>query len=241
LGCVFLVLCLAQMARAHALPQAYSRAHSAYQQARTARLAAPEDPKLAAVLAQRCFEFSELNTNRQNRASLAEEGISSARFAIQKAPKDAAGHLYLGLNLGELARTKMLSALSLLRQMEKALLHAAALESQLGHAAADRSLGLLYLEAPGWPASVGSKRKAREHLVRAVTIAPDYPDNHLSLLEAYIRWNEEMPLVRRIEQYKQILPEARKKYSGPEWEQAWHDWDERWNAVYSAFAQQKCD
>ena len=46
-------------------------------------------------------------------------------------------------------------------------------------AGADRALGLLYYEAPGWPLSVGNKNKARQHLQRAVKLAPTYPENQL--------------------------------------------------------------
>lgn len=48
----------------------------------------------------------------------------------------------------------------------------------------DRFLGGVYLRAPAWPASIGDLELALEHLERAVTIAPDNPENHLLLAEA---------------------------------------------------------
>jgi hypothetical protein len=48
-----------------------------------------------------------------------------------------------------------------------------------------RNLGLLYRDAPGWPFSIGSKRKAREWLERAAALAPDYPENQLNLAESH--------------------------------------------------------
>jgi hypothetical protein len=213
------------------LPEALSLAQNAYEQARTNYTANPNDPSAAANLARTCFELAELSSNSQQRAALANEGIAAAQFATENAPDLAAGHFYLALNLGELARTKSLGALSLLRRMERALLKTVELDPHIEHAGPDRSLGMLYLEAPGWPMSVGNKRKAREHLQRSVALEADYPDNHLSLLEAYVRWKDEAALRAGVDHFRKILTQARTKYSGARWQQAWHDWEERWEAV----------
>jgi tetratricopeptide (TPR) repeat protein len=216
--------------RAEVLPQALARAQKAYSLARSNYLASPAETQTAAALARACFELSELSKETERKAALAEEGIGAARFLLQRDPNNGEGVFFLALNLGELARTKSIGALPLLRQMEKALLQAATINPHLEHAGPDRSLGLLYLETPGWPVSIGSKRKAREHLEQAVKLEPDYPDNHLSLLEAFVRWNDPA-LAGGIARYVKVLPDAKKKYSGPEWEQAWHDWEERWQAI----------
>ena len=221
------------------LPQARERASAIYQQARSNYMAFPASAEVAARLSRACFEFAELSTDNQARSALAEEGIGAARFATTNAPHLGAGYLYLGLNQGELARTKLLGALPLLRQMEKALLRASELDAQLDYAGADRSLGQLYLEAPGWPASIGNKKKARAHLSQSIKLVPDYPDNHLSFMEALVRWNEKEPLSTAIKTYRELLPQARKKYAGIEWDQAWHDWEERWQAILKASDEEK--
>lgn len=212
------------------LPQPLARAQKAYSLARSNYLASPRETETAAALARACFELSELSKENERKTALAEEGISAARFVSQMDPNNAEGFFFLALNSGELARTKSLGALSLLRQMEKGLLQASRLKPHLDHAGPDRSLGMLYFEAPGWPVSIGNKRKAREHLEQAIKLEPDYPDNHLSLLEAYVRWND--PATQDgIDRYRKLIAAAKAKYSGPEWEQAWHDWDERWAAI----------
>jgi tetratricopeptide (TPR) repeat protein len=111
--------------------------------------------------------------------------------------------------------------------MERLFLKAIALDERFDYAGPDRSLGLLYLETPGWPASIGSKKKARRHLERAVKISPDYPGNRLDLADAALEWND-LKLAR--EQFKAleaIAPSARTNYSGPEWSGAWKEWDRR--------------
>jgi hypothetical protein len=90
------------------------------------------------------------------------------------------------MNLGQLARTKGLSALKLVDQMEGEFTRARDLDEHLDYAGPDRSLGLLYRDAPVI-GSVGSRTRAREHLRRAVEVAPQYPENRLSLIEAYLK------------------------------------------------------
>ncbi len=77
-------------------------------------------------------------------------------------PNSAPAHYYLAMNLGQLARTEFLGALKLVREMEREFKTAAELDAQFDFAGPERSLGLLYRDAPGWPVSIGSKRKARE-------------------------------------------------------------------------------
>jgi Tfp pilus assembly protein PilF len=90
---------------------------------------------------------------------------------------------------------------------------------------------MLYLNAPGWPASIGSKSKARKHLERAVELAPDYPTNLLTLIDAYLEWEDEDAVQKAMESYRKLLPKARAIYAGAKWEQSWKDWDARWKKI----------
>ena len=94
------------------------------------------------------------------------------------------------MNLGQLARTETLGALKLVREMEREFKTAAELDGHFDYAGPERSLGLLYRDAPGWPVSIGSRRKAREWLEQAEKLAPEYPENHLNLVESYLQWHD---------------------------------------------------
>jgi len=120
-----------------------------------------------------CFDWADLADNNARRAEIAEQGIAASRHAVQLAPNSAASHYYLGLNLGQLAQTKRLGALKLVGEMETEFLAAIAADGKFDFAGAHRSLGLLYLDAPGWPTSIGNRTKARLHLRRAVELSPD--------------------------------------------------------------------
>jgi tetratricopeptide (TPR) repeat protein len=179
--------------------------------------------------ARACFDRADFAVNDSERARFAEEGITASRRAIALEPNSAAAHYYLGLNLGELAQTKMLGALKLIEQMETAWKRAVELDEKFDYAGPHRSLGLLYLDAPGW--SVGSRTNARRHLQKAVELFPDFPDNRLCLLEAQLKWGETRAVQGQIAAVEELLRTARGKLTGEEWVREWQDWDRRWRKI----------
>jgi hypothetical protein len=186
--------------------------------------------------ARACFDFSDFTTNDIQRADVAILGIAASRQFIARQPKAAAGHYYLALNLGELARTELLGALRLVKEMEREFKLAANLDEQFDYAGPERNLGLLYRDAPGWPTSIGSKRKARSLLEQAVKLAPDYPGNRLNLLESWLQWKELDDASHELKALDALWPKAQTNFTGVNWEQSWADWTTRRDA-----ARQKLD
>ena len=179
-------------------------------------------------LSAAAFSWAEFARNDAQRAEIANHGVDASREAIQRSPKSAAAHYWLGMNLGQLARTKTLGALHLVRQMEDEFKQALLLDSKVDYAGPDRSLGYLYRDAPGWPTSIGSKKKAREHLERAVQLHPDFPDNQLALLETFYEWDDTEGFARHFAAVEKTIGEARQKFTGSDWDQSWADWNARW-------------
>lgn len=208
-----------------------SRVEQAYQATRAKHLAQPTNNVAAWVFASACFDECEFAQNNTDRARVAEEGIAACREALASDPNLAPAHYYLGMDLAQLARTKLLGALSLLGEIEKEWQTAAKLDENFDFAGADRNLGSLYLGAPNWPISIGSRANARLHLLRAVQLHPEYPENHLNLLEAYLKWNDYADSGPAAQALAQMLPEARKKFSGAAWESNWDDWNRRWKSL----------
>jgi hypothetical protein len=93
-------------------------------------------------------------------------------------------------------------------------------------------LGLLYRDAPGWPLSIGSKRKAREFLERAARVSPDYIENRLNLAESYQHWKDLDAARRELNAVDALWSNAHKQFSGPHWDQEWADWTERRAALH---------
>jgi len=181
--------------------------------------------------ARAAFDYAEYSTNNTQRAALANEGISACRPVVAGQPKLAAGHYYLAMNLGQLARTQLLGALGLVKQMETEFKSAGTLDPQFDHAGPKRNLGLLYRDAPGWPVSIGNPSKAQSLLKQAVKLAPDFPENYLHLIESYLKWNEPDDARKTLHALDTIWPAARTNLAGAKWAQSWDNWSARRDAA----------
>jgi len=208
-----------------------SRAEQAYRESRARSESQPTNLVAAWQFAAACFDQCDFSRNDSDRARFANEGAAACRRALSLNPNLAAAHYYLGMNLAQLARTKLIGALGLLGEVESEWQAAAKLDENFDYAGPDRNLGLLYRDAPGWPLSIGSRDKARRHLLRAVSLHPEYPENHLNLIEAYLQWSNRSAAVPAAKALETILPEAGKKFTGPAWESSWDDWNKRWTAI----------
>jgi len=187
----------------------------------------PDDDQAAWQFSQASFDRAEYSRDNAERAKLANEGMAACRKVIAHQPKLAAGHYWLAMCLAQLARTKLLGALPLLSQMEGEWKAALALDEKMDYGGPDRFLGMLYRDAPGWPVSLGDTPKARQHLARAVELSPGFPENYLTLIESYFSWNEPRAAARAMEKFRELLPAARKQFTGEYWDESWKDWNPR--------------
>lgn len=202
----------------------------AYQKAKDLSQKEPSSVEAAWQFGRACFDLAELATNDTARADPAEEGIASCKRAVAMATNSAPAHYYLGLNLGQLARTKSLGALKLVGQMEQEWTIARQLNERFDYAGPDRNLGLLYRDAPSL-ISVGSKSAARKHLERAVSLAPEYPENRLNLIESELQWGYRAEALSGLNALGTAWPAARSRFSGVTWAATWSDWQKRMQEV----------
>jgi tetratricopeptide (TPR) repeat protein len=189
------------------------------------------NPTNAWQFARAAFDYAEFSTNDTQRANLANQGIAACHPLVAHEPKLAAGHYYLAMNLGQLARTELIGALALVKEMEPEFQKAGELDPLLDHAGPKRNLGLLYRDAPGWPVSVGNPSKSESLLKQAVKLAPDYPENYLHLIEAYLKWNETDDAKKELRALDIIWPTAQKNLTGDKWAQSWDNWSTRRTAA----------
>ena len=208
-----------------------ARAKSAYEAASQSKSTNANKLQASIDLARTAFDYADLAPNDSIRETTANAGIAAAHEALGLRTNSAPAHYYLALNISQLARTKKLRALRLLDDMEAELKTVIQLDPKFDYAGGDRTISALYLEAPGWPLSLGSKSKARAHLTQALALAPEFPDNHLSFMEALSTWNEPKALQERIAAYKSILPAAKTNFTGADWENEWYDWTRRFEKI----------
>jgi tetratricopeptide (TPR) repeat protein len=186
----------------------------------------PQNSEAQWQFARACFEWGEFATNREQRADIAQQGVDACQQLLARESNSAPGHYYLAMNLGQLARTRTLGALKLVNEMEVEFTRAIELEKDLDYAGPDRNLGVLYCEAPVI-ASIGSRVKARQHLERAVELAPQFPANRLSLIDAHMKWKEWDEAARQFRLLERQWEEARKRFAGEPWIASWADWNPR--------------
>jgi TPR repeat protein len=191
----------------------------------------------ACALARTCFDLADFATNDTQRADPARRGIAVCREWLARDPKSAAGHYYLAMNLGELAQAEApsLAAYRLVHEVEREFKTAAKLDAHYDYAGPARNLGELYFQAPGWPFSVGSKRKAGEWLERAAALAPGYPENQLNLAEAELKWRQREAAGTTLTNLDALWPAAATNFTGAAWERSWLDWNARRAAARAEF------
>ncbi len=177
------------------------------------------------------FDVADFSTNNAERAIFANEGITASRSLVARKPKLVAGHYYLAMNLGQLARTELIGALKIVKEMEIEFKEAVDLDPRFDNAGPVRDLGLLYRDAPGWPVSIGNPSKARSFLRQSIRLAPDYPENRLHVIESYLKWNDSDTARRELRMLDMIWPAARTNLTGEKWEQSWDDWSSRRDAA----------
>jgi tetratricopeptide (TPR) repeat protein len=198
-----------------------------FQQIRGQYLADTNNPEIAWHFARACFDLADIASANAQKADFAKQGIEAAQRSLVLNTNFAPAHYYLGMNLGELADTKRnLSALKMTKEMEREFLAAHAIDEHFDFAGADRNLGLLYLEAPAL-FSVGDRGKGRLHLQAAVRLAPDFPENRLNLIEAYLKLDDKAAARRQLEELEKLWPAAQKQFTGDTWALSWADWNKR--------------
>ena len=219
----------AQAAKTLAPEAAY--AESAYQAAKVQLAAKPKDAETAWKFASACFDRAEFAINNNDRAALGNEGIKAMRALLERDPNSAPGHYYLAMDIGEVAQTKKLKALAMVAEMEKEFLRAKELDEKFDYAGADRNLGVLYMKTPGWPTSIGDQVKAKAHLLRAVELAPEYPENHLNLMDGFLKWNNRTEAEKEIVEVRKVMAEAKRNFPGEQWASSRDDWRNRFAKI----------
>ena len=187
--------------------------------------------------ARACYELADSATNETSRAKFSRQGIAACQTVLTHDPKSAPAHYYLAMNFGELAQAEApsLAAYKLVHEVEREFKTAAALDEKFDHAGPVRNLGELYFQAPGWPLSVGNKRKAREWLDRAAVLAPDYPENQINLAELHLKWRERTEAEKALKAVERVWPSVQTNFPGVAWESLRDEWSRRRDETRAGF------
>lgn len=127
--------------------------------------------------AREAYQAGQAAQESKIRRALFATGMELARARLDRHADDPEGLYWLAVNMGaEALERGKFSALPVVPRMEQILLALDKADPNFEQAGAARVLGRLYHQAPA-VISVGSNTKARQYLMRAVSLAPDHPGN----------------------------------------------------------------
>lgn len=205
---------------------ARAEAATAYTNAESILKSEPVTVEVLWHLGQACFDLAEYPEDKKEQAGLAERGISLCKQAVALSPTNAPAQYYLGLNYGQLSRTKGIGALRLVGPMQRAFEECLTLDETIDKAGPHRNLGYLFRDAPAW-AGIGNRKKARHHLERAVKLAPRHMENWLALIEGRIDWGEKDKARLELAKVQELWPDAKARVDTAADRAAWAEWQHR--------------
>jgi tetratricopeptide (TPR) repeat protein len=127
--------------------------------------------------------------DKTQKKRILEQGIYHGKKAVQTNPDKAEGHFWLGVCYGVYGEAKgVLKSLSLVKPIKEAMRRVLEIDPAYDKGGADRVLGRVYYELPGFAG--GSKQKSLEHLLKAMEYGPRVGLNLLYLADTYIALDE---------------------------------------------------
>ena len=148
-------------------------------------LAAGEDPYEANwKLSRICYWIGDHTGAKDLKKTILLAGVEYAKKAIEINPEKPDGHFWLGVNYGVYGEAKgVLKSLALVKPIKAAMNRVLELDPAYDRGGADRVLGRVYHELPGFAG--GSEKTSLVHLLKAVEYGPRVGLNLLYLADTY--------------------------------------------------------
>ena len=139
------------------------------------------------LLAEINYWLGEYSEDAEDKLAFFEEGVSCGKSGIEINADSLESNFWLAVNSGSYGQEKgIMQSLAMISPIKAAAEKALELDGTYFYGGPWRVLGRLYTKAPGFPFSIGSTKKAIEHLEKAINLGPKFFLNRLFLAEAYI-------------------------------------------------------
>ena len=139
--------------------------------------------------------------------------IYHGKKAVQAAPERVEGHYWLAVNYGSYGEAKgVLKSLSLVKPLKAELAKVLEIDPAYDEGGADRILGRVFYELPGFIG--GDKKKSLEHLLKSRELGPRVGITRIFLADTYLALGEvekaraELEFVIGMEPDPKLIPET---------------------------------
>jgi tetratricopeptide (TPR) repeat protein len=151
--------------------------------------------------------------DKSEKKRIFEMGIYHGKRAVTAGPDKPEGHFWLGVCYGVYGEAKgVLKSLALVKPIKEAMRRVLEIDPAYDRGGADRVLGRVYHELPGFAG--GSEKKSLEHLLKAVEYGPRVGLNLLYLADTYIslgqieKARQTLEFILTMEPEPDLLPET---------------------------------
>lgn len=129
-----------------------------------------------------CYWIADHATNTKEKIRVFEEGIDIAKKAIELDPDCVEAHFWLGGNYGSYGETRgILKSLSLVKPIRHEMEEVLRIDPNYQGGGGYRVLGIVDYKVPAFVG--GNKKRALEHLEKALSIDPKNPFNNYYMAE----------------------------------------------------------
>ena len=151
--------------------------------------------------------------NNDDKKQIFSMGIYHAKKAVALGPDRPEGHYWLGVDYGVYGEAKgIFKSLSLVNPIKEEMNKVLSLDPTFDDGGADRLLGRMYFELPGFFG--GSNKKSLEHLLKSKELGPRVGLTRIYLADTYValgevqKAREELEFVIAMEPDPKLIPET---------------------------------
>ncbi len=152
----------------------------------------------------------------------AERGVQYANSCLEMIPEKAGCYYWRAVNTGLFYKVRIIGYQSGIKQMIEDANQVIALDPRYDQAGAYRMLGQIYTQLPQTGAHAESVTRdlalAEKYLRKAVRLAPDYPENRLSLAETLFSEEKVAQAIEELAAARELAPHWKSDISYDEWQ-----------------------
>ncbi len=159
--------------------------------------------------------------NRGEAKDMALKGVAFAEQCLELEPESAGCYFWRAANTGLYYRIRIIGYQRGVKQMIADCKRVIAIDPSYEYGGAYRLLGQIYTQLPQTGSHVDSITRdlglAESYLHKAVTIAPDYPENQLALAETLFAEGKFSQAIEHLADAKELSSHWRSDSAYPEW------------------------